>query len=110
MSRRATFTRAYEGGGSGLKVAFSTVTHTVGTNTALSVRVSYNNQLLGFFPALGYLNTGTNYQHVSLVALTNGAMTLKFGANTVFSGLYGFQPTQGQFLFAANAQRPIRHW
>ncbi len=99
---QAAFGRAYAGKGSGLIVSFATTSHNVVTNTSGSVRVSYNNRLLGYFPTT--LNTGSTYSHLSLGVKTNGLATLKFGATTVFSGLYCFPATAGQFLFGADSQ------
>jgi len=103
---QATFSRPYLGSGSGLTIAFVTYDHQEATNTDLSVQVSYNNQLLGYYSA-PYLNTGTNFVHVTVTAHTNGNVDLVYGTHTVFSNLYCFPPTQGQFCLAADAQPQV---
>jgi hypothetical protein len=100
---QATFSRPYLGTGSGLTIAFVTYDHQEVTNTDLSVQVSYNNQLLGYYSA-PYLNTGTNFVHVTITAHTNGNVDLSYGTHTVFTNLYCFPPTQGQFCLAADSQ------
>src|SRR5260370_38910824 len=100
---QATFSRPYLGTGSGLTIAFVTYDHQEVTNTDLSVQVSYNNQLLGYYSA-PYINTGTNFVHVTITAHTNGNVDLIYGTHTVFSNLYCFAPTQRQFCLAADSQ------
>ena len=100
---QGTFPLPYLGTGSGLKIAFVTYDHQAVTNTDLSVQVSYNNQLLGYYSA-PYLNTGTNFAQVTITARTNGNLDLVYGTHTVFTNLYCFPPTQGQFCLAADSQ------
>ncbi len=100
---QATFSRPYLGTGSGLTIAFVTSDHQEVTNTDLSVQVSYNNQLLGYYSA-PYLNTGTNFVHVTVTAHTNGNVDLLYGTHAVFTNLLCFPPTQGQFCLAADSQ------
>ncbi len=100
------FARPYLGPGGGLTIAFVTYNHQAVTNTDLSVQVTYNNQLLGYYPA-PYLNTGTNFTHVTVTARTNGNVDLVYGSHVVFTNLYCFPPTQGQFCLAADSQAMV---
>ncbi|MGH7969755.1 MAG: hypothetical protein ACREIC_13605, partial [Limisphaerales bacterium] len=95
--------RAFQGTGSGLRIAFVTYNHQAVTNTDLTVQVSLHGQLLGVYPA-PYLNTGTNFEHVILTAHPNGYVDLVYGGHVVFTNLFCFTPTQGQFCLAADSQ------
>jgi hypothetical protein len=100
---QTTLPQAFLGTGSGLKIAFVTYNHQEVTNTDLTIQVRLNNQLLGVYPA-PYLNTGTNFVHVTITARANGNVDLVYGTQTVFSDLFCFTPTQGQFCLAADSQ------
>ena len=100
---QAEFPRPYLGTGSGLEIAFVTYNHQVVTNTDLTVQVSLKNQLLGVY-SVPYLDTGTDFVHVTVTARANGNVDLTYGTHTVFSNLFCFVPTQGQFCLAADAQ------
>ena len=103
---QGTFSRPYLGTGSGLTIAFVTADHQEVTNTDLSIQVSYNNQLLAYYAA-PYLNTGTNFAQVTIAAHPNGEVDLTYGTHIVFSNLYCFPPTQGQFCLAADSQPQV---
>src|SRR5258707_3586299 len=100
---QAEFPRPYLGTGSGLKIAFVTYNHQVVTNTDLTVQVSLKNQLLGVY-SVPYLDTGTDFVHVTVTARANGNVDLTYGTHTVFSNLFCFVPTQGQICLAADSQ------
>jgi hypothetical protein len=92
---------------SGLTISFVTTgVHQEQTNTSETIQVRYNGQLLGIYSA-PFINTGTNFEPVGITAHTNGNIDLAFGGHAVFTELYAFPPTEGQFCFAADSQAQV---